>query len=188
MNHGSNQGRIGRSLAEQVHNVSRSSGTATCNHRHLYSTGHLISNVQLVAIANTVRINGVQANFANAQTFGLLGPFNSVKAHGLATATNVHFVAARKLIRNAHELRIHAQNHALATKSLCSIGNNFRVKHSKTIHAHLFGTSQKGLVHIIQITDATTHRKRNKHAVSNLANHFHIARAILCACGNIIKD
>ena len=42
-------------------------------------------------------------------------------------------------------------------------------------------------MHIVQITDATTHRKRDKHTLCNLADHFHIARTILGTRRDIVK-
>ena len=62
------------------------------------------------------------------------------------------------------------------------------MQHSKAVHAHLFCTGQKRLVHIVQIANATTHSKRNKQPLCNLADHFHVARTIFGTRGNIVKD
>ena len=165
----------------------RSPGATTRNHGHLHGTRHLVGDVQFVTIADTVRIDGVQADFANAQIFGLLGPFDGVDTHGLAATADIHLVSALKLVRNAHELRVHAEHHALAPKGLRTVGNNFRVQHGKAVHAHLLGTGQQGLVHVVEVADTATHRKRDKHAFCNLADHLHVARAVFGTRRNIVK-
>jgi len=42
-------------------------------------------------------------------------------------------------------------------------------------------------VHVVKVTNTATHRKRDKHALCNLANHFHVTRAVLGARGNIVE-
>ena len=43
-------------------------------------------------------------------------------------------------------------------------------------------------MHVVEVADSATYGKRNKHALSNLAYHFHVARAVLGARCNIVKN
>ena len=165
----------------------RSSRTTAGNHGHLHRLGNHVGNRKFVTVFHAIRIDGVKANLAHTQIFGLLGPFESIDAHRLAASTDKHLVAARNLVRNAHKLRVHTEHHTLATKGPCAVGNDFGVQHGKAIHAHLLGTGQKCLVHVIEVTDSATHCKRDKYALCNLANHFHVARAVFGACRNIVE-
>ncbi len=131
---------------------------------------------------HAVRVNAVNHQFPGAAFNRKFRPLQSIAAGILAAAPG------KNMQPPLHPFHVHAQYHALIAIALRRRRNQLRVAQRPGVDADLIRAAFQNPVKIVQITNTTAHRQRNKNLSRHTLQNINKQRAPLGAGRNIIKN
>ena len=171
-----------RVVAEQLQKVLPFAGTAGGNDGYGAAGGHGIEQLQIKAVLDAVRVNGVYDQFPRAVFYALFEPVKGIHAGVLAPALGEQHESA------VHPLDVSGKHNTLVAVFLGRSRDQARIADGAGVHADLVGTAFQHPVKIVQRVDAAADGQRNEDLACDLTQNIGEESAPLNTGRNIVKN
>ena len=173
---------------EDVDQVLDGAGAAAGDDGDGDGLGDEAGDVELVALADAVGVDGVEADLAGATVNGLFGPGEGVAAGGGATAVDDDLVATGDGGSDGDALGIHAEDDALAAEGFGALGEDVGGLDGEGVEGDLVGAGEEGGAHILNAADAAADGEGDAEGASGAGYHVKVAGTALGGGGDVVED
>ena len=180
------QDRVGLGQEDRIDHVLWVACPAAGDHWDRDGLGDRLGNGQIVAVFGSIAIHARYDDFACAEFFDSLGPFDDFDARGGTPAVDKDFPKLFAIFDDPAGIHVH--DDALGSESFGGLADEVWVFASDRIEGYFIASGLQQIADIVDGPNPASDRQRHEDLVGRASDHIDHDRALLVACGDIEED